>query len=122
VSHYILVVEDDRSLRESLSDALELEGYRVVCAEHGRAALDHLAKAELPCLILLDLMMPVMDGRTFRAEMLKDQTLATVPVVLITAGGAQAAAKVAADQVLHKPLRMDTVVNVVKEHCPDATA
>jgi len=122
VSHYILIVEDDTALRESLRDALELEGYQVVAAEHGKAALDHLSTSELPCVILLDLMMPVMDGNTFRTEMLKQQNLAAIPVVLITAAGSQMAAKVSANQVLHKPLRMDAVVDVVKEHCSTAQA
>jgi CheY-like chemotaxis protein len=122
VSHYILVVEDDPSIREALCEALELEGYQAVGAEHGKAALDYLARSARPCLILLDLMMPVMDGRSFRAAMLEDEELAQVPVVAITAGGAQLASTVAVDRVLFKPLRMDTVVDVVKEHCQTADA
>jgi hypothetical protein len=69
---HILVVEDDRDLRETLCDALRLEGYEVVCVEHGAAALRHLTTGAKPCVILLDLMMPVMDGWTFRQEILKD--------------------------------------------------
>jgi CheY-like chemotaxis protein len=122
VSHYILVIDDDHELRQALCDALELEGYGVVCFEHGAAALRHLQSADPPCLILLDLMMPVMDGRTFREALLKTPQLATIPVVLITAAGPQAAASVTAIKVLHKPLRINTVIDVVKEHCPDAAS
>jgi CheY-like chemotaxis protein len=114
---HILVVDDDRSLREALCDGLALEGYQVVCLGDGRAALDHLNRGERPCLILLDLMMPVMDGRTFRQAMLKDPALLDIPVVVITAGGAQIAAGVPAEAVLHKPLTIDDVVEVVQDHC-----
>jgi CheY-like chemotaxis protein len=117
LSEYILVVEDDASIREALSEALEHEGYRVVGAQHGLEALSLLAGPELPCLILLDLMMPVMDGVAFRAATLKDARLAAVPVVVLTAGGHLMASRVQASQVLHKPLRIDAVVKVVKEHC-----
>jgi CheY-like chemotaxis protein len=122
VSDHILIVDDDAILRESLRDALEFEGYHVVSVEHGAAALHYLKSATRPCLILLDLMMPVMDGRTFREAMLKDPALADIPVVLITAAGAQMAAGVSATGVLQKPLRVGTVVDVVKEHCAGATA
>src|SRR5215467_12847724 len=82
---HILVVEDDRDLRESLGDALRLEGYNVVCVEHGEAALRHLGTGARPCVILLDLMMPVMDGWTFRQHLLEDRDLSEIPVVLMTA-------------------------------------
>jgi CheY-like chemotaxis protein len=119
---YILVVEDDRDLRESLCDALRLEGYQVVCVEHGEAALRHLGTGARPCVILLDLMMPVMDGWTFRQEILKDQALANIPVVVMTAASAARAQAVVSDAVLFKPLQMDSVVEVVQEHCPDGAA
>jgi CheY-like chemotaxis protein len=120
VAHYILVVDDDHALRESICEALQLEGYDTVCVEHGEAALRHLEKAEPPCLILLDLMMPVMDGPTFRQRILSRPTLAGIPVVVLTAGGAQMAAAVPATEVLLKPLRIGKVLDVVKEHCPEA--
>jgi CheY-like chemotaxis protein len=120
----ILLVDDDRDLREVLCEALELEGYAVTCREHGEAALQYLRAQPptggAPCLILLDLMMPVMDGKTFREELLKDPQLGGIPVVLLTAGGQQLASTVKADKVLHKPLRMDALLNVVKEYCTPA--
>lgn len=115
---YILVVEDDRDLRESLADALELEGYGVVSVEHGEAALRHLSSGTRPCVILLDLMMPVMDGWTFREAILKDAALASIPVVVMTAVNPGRTKGVAADVILYKPLQMDSVVDVVQQHCP----
>ncbi len=115
-----MIVEDDYNLREALCEALELEGYQVVCLEHGLAALRHLEKAGPPCLILLDLMMPVMDGHAFRETILNEPHLADIPVIVITAGGPQMAAGVPAELVLHKPLKMGSVLKVVHQHCPDA--
>jgi len=119
---YILIVEDDKDLRDSLCEALELEGYAAVCVENGQEALNHLATGARPCLILLDLMMPVMDGWTFRQELLKDQTLASIPVIVMTAATPARVAAVAAQVVLYKPLHMAKVMNVVQEHCPEGAA
>jgi len=116
---HILVVEDDKELRDTLCEALELEGYAAVGAENGQAALRHLAGGARPCLILLDLMMPVMDGWTFRGELLKDPALAVIPVVVMTAVTPARAATVDSQAILYKPLHMGTVVNLVQEHCPD---
>jgi CheY-like chemotaxis protein len=119
---HILVVEDDRDLRNSLCEALELEGYAAVGVENGQAALDHLATGARPCVILLDLMMPVMDGWTFRQEMLKDRTLASIPLIVMTAATPARVAAIAAQVVLYKPLHMGRVMSVVQEHCPDGAA
>ena len=116
---HILVVEDDKDLREGLCEALELEGYVAVCTENGQAALRYLATGARPCLILLDLMMPVMDGWTFRKEMMKDATLATIPVIVMTAATPERAEAVIAQAILYKPLHMTKVVGVVQEHCPE---
>lgn len=82
----ILIVEDDREIRESLSELLELEGYRTAAAADGGDALNYLAKQPAPHLILLDLMMPVMNGLEFRRQQLLDRDLATIPVIVLTAG------------------------------------
>ena len=119
---YILVVEDDKDLRESLCEALELEGYAAVSAENGQAALRHLATGPQPCMILLDLMMPVMDGWTFRQELLKNAACAEIPVIVMTAATPGRAAAVASQAVLYKPLHMGRVIDVVQEHCPDGAS
>ena len=68
MTHTVLVVEDEQQLREMMRDALELNGYAVVTAEHGEDALTKLAEIEHLCLVILDLLMPVMDGRTFISQ------------------------------------------------------
>ena len=81
----VLVVDDDPDIRETLRFVLEDAGYPVYTAENGREALEVLADAQpLPGLILLDLMMPVMNGWQLRMELLKDQRLARIPVVVIS--------------------------------------
>lgn len=116
---HILVVEDDKDLRDTLCEALELEGYFAISVENGQAALKHLATGARPCVILLDLMMPVMDGWTFRQEMMKDESLASIPVIVMTAATPARAAAIAAEAILYKPLHMSKVVGVVQEHCPE---
>ena len=82
----ILVVEDDFFIRDMLVELLEEEGYTVQGASNGAEALQLLSSsAELPALILLDLMMPVMDGRLFRLEQQRDPRIEAIPVVVLTA-------------------------------------
>jgi CheY-like chemotaxis protein len=79
------VVEDDREQRETLCAMLDLEGFDQAEAANGREALDYLNEFRAPCLILLDLEMPVMNGWVFRARQLADERLARIPVVVVTA-------------------------------------
>jgi CheY-like chemotaxis protein len=116
---HILVVEDDKDLRDSLCEALELEGYSTVGAENGQAALNYLGTGARPCVILLDLMMPVMDGWTFRREMMKTESLAAIPVIVMTAATPARTAAIDAQVILYKPLHMSKVVGTVQEHCPE---
>src|ERR1043165_7635813 len=86
MTHHLLGVEDDAIIRESLVEFFEDNGYEATGAIHGRQALDELSRStQRPCLIVLDLMMPVMDGATFREEMLRDPELSQIPVVVISA-------------------------------------
>ena len=87
----VLVVDDDLSVRTALKELFETEGYAVALAANGRAALNHLRGGLRPCVILLDLMMPVMDGWDFRAEQLADPELKDLPVFILTAVGFSAA-------------------------------
>ena len=64
--HRVLVIDDDWAIRETVGEVLHDAGYQVVCASNGREALDYLRQGPVPCMILLDLMMPVMDGHQFR--------------------------------------------------------
>jgi len=113
---HILVVEDDKNLRDSLSDALSLEGYEVVCAEHGEAALQYLRKGARPCLILLDLMMPVMDGWAFRAAQLADPALAEIPVVILSAANdvRRQAQALHVEGFMTKPLNVPQLLDTIE--------
>lgn len=108
-SKTVLVVDDDDDLREMVSQMLELEGFTVCAARNGREALDFLRSNPAPSVIVLDLMMPVMSGQEFREEQLRDQALASIPVVLLTAaydGRGQALAMGAAGY-FSKPVEFD---------------
>ena len=120
MSRSVLVVEDDPAIRETLCALLVGEGYRATGAANGKEALDILRRDERPSVILLDLMMPVMDGPTFRAEQLEDPNLRSIPVVVITAGGHYNAASLKVDTVLLKPLGAEAVFQVVERLCRTA--
>jgi CheY-like chemotaxis protein len=108
-----MVVDDDDGIREALSVVISEEGCRVWCACNGDEALTQLRAARrLPCLILLDLMMPVMDGRQFRAIQMGDDRLSVVPVVLMTAGAVPP--EVASLKLLRKPLRLEDLGRVLR--------
>jgi CheY-like chemotaxis protein len=79
------VVEDDREQRETLCAMLDFEGFGHAEAANGREALDYLNASKAPCLVLLDLEMPVMNGWDFRARQLADERLSRIPVVVVTA-------------------------------------
>ena len=116
----ILIVEDDQAIAESLQELLEAEGYRVRVAANGRKALEFLRKTTThPNLIVLDLMMPHMDGYQFRAEQEMDPKLSLIPVVLMTADGHIEAKtfKIGAKAYLNKPLDIDQVLAAVKKSC-----
>ena len=83
----VLIIDDDLPVRTALKELFETEGYAVALAANGHAALNHLRKGLRPCAILLDLMMPVMDGWDFRNEQLADPALKDLPVVILTAAG-----------------------------------
>ena len=102
----ILLVEDDEDLSEVLADLLTECGYRVATASHGLAALNYLAANQLPSLILLDWMMPVMDGEEFCRQKAGNPAIAEVPVFLLSARGDPPATMVALgiQRVFRKPL------------------
>jgi CheY-like chemotaxis protein len=85
--HRVLIVEDDSAICSSLGEGLREEGFAVQTAANGREALERLRAEPELSVIVLDLMMPVMDGWDFRQEQLKDAALKDIPVVVITAAG-----------------------------------
>lgn len=111
----ILVVEDDASIRELLVELLESEGYLVVSAVNGLEALKFLQSGPLPDLILIDLMMPVMDGYSFRTEQLKNGSWSKIPTVVMSAE-ANAKEKMKNFNItafLSKPVELDTIIKTV---------
>jgi CheY-like chemotaxis protein len=115
----VLVVDDDDGIREALVELLADAGHPAISVANGQAALDYLrAAGKPPCLILLDLMMPIMDGETFRQQQLADPVLRRIPVVVLTAAGREAASKVPADGVLLKPVSLDDTLAAIHRHCP----
>jgi CheY-like chemotaxis protein len=116
----ILVVDDDDSIRWLVTEILEDVGYCVVSAKNGREALEFLRDTqELPSLILLDLMMPIMDGARFRSAQLGDSVLCQIPVVVLSAGKNSIQAKaLQAASFIPKPFDVNQLVEVVLKHCP----
>jgi CheY-like chemotaxis protein len=119
MSSVVLVVDDDRDIRDSLVEVLEDHGYRAIGAGNGREALDALrTSADMPCLILLDLMMPVMDGREFREEQLKNPEWTGIPVIVISAYNDVAEqARALEVEHLRKPLGMRPLMDAVRRYC-----
>jgi two-component system response regulator MprA len=115
----VLVVHDDREVRESLRTLLQLEGYKVKTARDGQDALEQLRGGLRPCIILLDLMLPAMAGQRFRAEQLRDPEFAHIPVVVLSGCyDPQAnAASLGAAAYLRKPADIDTVLQLIEAHC-----
>ena len=114
----ILLVEDDRDVRESIAEVLEEEGYRVTLAKTGVDAIEQLGKSHhLPTAIVLDLMMPVMDGWQFRKEQKQHPDIADIPLVVITATGKRPVLVDAAELVM-KPLDLNRLFEAIERYCP----
>lgn len=120
-SKLIMVVDDDEALRESVCDVLDQEGYRTINATDGATALARLRKEpHKPALILLDLMMPGMNGWQFREQQLKDPALSEIPVVVMTASRELHGVK--ADEVVYKPVKLQRLLEVVAKYVAAAKA
>jgi CheY-like chemotaxis protein len=117
----VLIVEDDADLREMMAQLLTLEGYRSEAVANGREALEYLHNGNSPELILLDLMMPVMDGWEFRRRQQQDPALSNVPVVILSALDQSRAAQMNGAAFLKKPLDFDHLLELVRRHCSSDT-
>ncbi len=114
----VLVVDDDADIRYALKTVLEVEGYHVALAANGREAWEWLQSAPLPALILLDLMMPVMNGTEFLGLVRTDTRLRSVPVVLVTAFGSLAQSVAAKSQgLLGKPFDVEQILGLASRYC-----
>jgi CheY-like chemotaxis protein len=117
----ILVIEDDAAIRDSLKELLEFENYQVIMAEHGLKAMEILKGESNPDLLLLDLSMPVMDGRTFLKEMRKTLTeLSHLPIIIMTAAGlSNLPENHPKEWVLKKPLDINELLSKIEEVSPN---
>ena len=114
----IVVVDDDRDIRETLAEILTDEGYEVHTARNGAEGLEVVARVR-PCLVLLDLFMPVMDGAEFRRRQQGDPAIAEVPVVVISAaaGLERKVESLALAGWLEKPIHIDALFAIVGRYC-----
>jgi CheY-like chemotaxis protein len=115
----ILVVEDDQDVRDTLLEIFEYEGHPAIGVPDGQAALEWLRDAPVrPALILLDLMMPGMNGQEFREEQLKDPALASIPTFILSADTTAHDKEVSlqATEFLLKPVKLDALLDVAQRY------
>jgi two-component system chemotaxis response regulator CheY len=116
-SHTVLIVEDEEDLREMMREALELKGYSVVTAQEGQDALDKIGSIEQLCLVLLDLLMPGMNGWEFFEKLRQRPGLDRVPVIVHSSASNRA--PVGVTRVLQKPILFERLISVVGEYCDE---
>lgn len=115
MNHTVLLVEDEEDLRELMRDALEMRGYTVVAARDGQEALAELDHIDGLCLVLLDLVMPRMNGWEFYEQLRARPALAATPVIIHSSSPSDAPAGVT--RVLQKPIEFERLLSVVQEYC-----
>ncbi len=113
----VLLVEDNDDVREMMALALQLAGHDVVLARNGREALARLDDHPRPCVILLDLMMPVMNGWEFGRLLRAAPGLSDVPLVVVSALAEELARQVGARAYIAKPADIDRILDIVAEVC-----
>jgi CheY-like chemotaxis protein len=113
----ILLVEDNDDVREMMSLALQLDGHQVQAVANGRDALAELRKGLRPCLILLDLMMPVMNGWELRAALQREPDWQDIPVVVISAVQPDVAGRLRDTMYVPKPVDIDALLDMICTYC-----
>jgi len=115
----VVVIEDDEAIRESMFDLLTMEGYTVLGFANGQEAINGLDKFSHPCLILLDWMMPIMDGAEFLvARQNLNSPARSAPVIVVSAVAGKIADAPTATGFLRKPLDLEVLLDIVAKHCP----
>ena len=112
----ILVVEDDEDMLAAFLGVLDASGYAATGACHGQQALDKLAGGLRPCLIVLDLMMPVMTGWELDEKLAADPVLSSIPVVFVSAGGVPRPTT-RTSTYLKKPVPLAVLLKAIRAHC-----
>ena len=115
----ILIVDDEADIRDSLEEFFVDEGYAVTTAADGAQGLAKLETGELPCVVILDLLMPVIDGNQMYARMQADPRLSRVPVIVSTSDPRRAPSGVL---TLKKPVDLERLLSAVQRHCPKKSA
>lgn len=115
-SRNILVVEDNKEIQDSLKQALEVEWYKVYTADNGKEGMNQLSMMPTPCLILLDLMMPIMNGWEFVDEINKNLMFSSIPIVVVSAF-AEKSGSPKIHGYIQKPIDLDALLNSVSKHC-----
>jgi CheY-like chemotaxis protein len=114
----ILVVDDDPEVRQSMSLFLDAKGYSVVEAENGQQALELLKRVpRFPCLVLLDLFMPILDGREFLKRRAQDPVLRDIPVVVVSGNDKADVPLQGIAAYLRKPVKPDRLGEIIDQHC-----
>lgn len=122
-SRDILVVEDDSGIRQTIVECLEFEGYTVRQAANGVEAIEDIRRRGLPGLVLLDIVMPGMNGQQLLEKLKQDPATAAVPVVVMTAAMTPLAGPVpGAEGLLSKPFELSQMLDEVARYCGPATA
>lgn len=120
----VMVVDDDADIRDMLEEALVDEGYGVCTANNGEHALDVLtamtARSAPPCVVLLDMMMPKMDGNEFMDATAKIPELADVPIIVVSAAPGKVRQR--AGRVVSKPVNLDILLGAIADFCREAPA
>lgn len=116
---HVLIVDDDRDIRESVAEVLRDAGYSVGEAANGTEALAYLRSGAGASVILLDILMPEMDGAQFRLEQLRDSSIAHIPIVVLTAHEKthRALFAMSAAAVLRKPIGLDDLLTALRPIC-----
>ena len=124
LAHHIVVIEDDTDLRETMKDLLEIKGFSVTTASNGREGLELIERNGKPCLILLDLMMPEMNGWEFLETLQRDQPalLAQTPVAVISAAADMADVSQYGCSQFKKPVSVDRLYQLAQAHCDECIA
>ena len=104
-----------------MEQLLDLEGYQVYTAANGREGVERLTVIERPCLILLDLMMPVMNGWEFMDHLRKSDTYSGIPILVVTAAGNQRAGDLHKVALLRKPVEIETLLTAIHKFCEHKT-
>jgi CheY-like chemotaxis protein len=119
-SPWVLIVDDDEDIRDSIQSLLQLRGFTVDTAADGQSALERMRVGAPPALVILDCMMPGMNGEEFRVAQLREPALAAVPVVILTGAGERAGASRVGVERIAKPIDLQLLFDTVERFCRTA--